>query len=222
MASRTVIEILPMHESYRRNPGEPLSEPKEDDPRQQRGSLKIFFGASVGVGKTYTMLESARGARAAGIDVVAGHIETHGRIETERLVAGLERLPSLDVCYRRIIRQELDLDAALRRAPVVLLVDELAHSNVADGEPGQRHSKRWQDVEELLAAGINVWTTLNVQHLESLVDVVWKITGVRVRETGPDSAFAAADEIEVVDITPQELRERLNAGKVYVPETAQL
>jgi two-component system sensor histidine kinase KdpD len=216
MASREVIEILPMHESNRRNPGEPLSEPNEDDPRQQRGSLKIFFGASVGVGKTYAMLESARGARAAGIDVVAGFVETHGRIETERLVAGLERLPSLDVCYRRIIRQELNLDAALERAPAVLLVDELAHSNVVEGEPRQRHSKRWQDIEELLAAGINVWTTLNVQHLESLNDVVAGITGIRQKETVPDRIFDEADEVRLIDLSPDELLARLKVGKVRV------
>jgi two-component system, OmpR family, sensor histidine kinase KdpD len=205
-----------MHDGERRNPVEPPTELNGDKRREHRGRLKIFFGASVGVGKTYTMLESARGARAAGIDVVAGHIETHGRIETERLVAGLERLPSLDVCYRRIIRQEFDLDAALRRAPAVLLVDELAHSNVVDGEPGQRHSKRWQDVEELLAAGINVWTTLNVQHLESLNDVVAGITGVRQKETVPDRIFDAADEVRLIDLSPDELLDRLKAGKVHV------
>jgi two-component system sensor histidine kinase KdpD len=152
------------------------------DRRGRRGRLKIFFGASAGVGKTYAMLESARGARTAGIDVVAGHVETHDRIETERLVAGLERLPPLEVCYRRIDRREFDLDAALARAPEVLLVDELAHSNLVEGEPKQRHSKRWQDVEELLAAGIDVWSTLNVQHLESLNDVIAGITGVRQRK----------------------------------------
>jgi two-component system sensor histidine kinase KdpD len=205
-----------MHESDRRNPGELLTEPSRDDRRERRGRLKIFFGASVGVGKTYTMLESARGARAAGIDVVAGYVETHGRIETERLVEGLERLPSLDVCYRRIIRNEFDLDAALERAPAVLLVDELAHSNVVDGEPEQRHSKRWQDVEELLAAGINVWTTLNVQHLESLNDVVAGITGVRQKETVPDRIFDEADEVRLIDLSPDELLARLKAGKVHV------
>jgi two-component system sensor histidine kinase KdpD len=205
-----------MHENNRRNPGELLSEPNEDDPRQRRGRLKIFFGASVGVGKTYAMLESARGARAAGIDVVAGHVETHGRLETERLVEGLERLPSLDVCYRRIFRQEFNLDAALERAPAVLLVDELAHSNVPEGEPRQRHSKRWQDIEELLAAGINVWTTLNVQHLESLNDLVAGITGVRQKETVPDRIFDEADEVRLIDLSPDELLARLKAGKVRV------
>ena len=153
-----------MHKIDRRDPGEVATELSCTDLRQRRGNLRIFFGASVGVGKTYKMLECARDAHAAGIDVVIGYVETHERIETERLMAGLERLPSLEVNYRHIIRQEFDLDAALERAPEVLLVDELAHSNVLEGEPKQRHAKRWQDIEELLAAGIDVWTTLNVQH----------------------------------------------------------
>lgn len=181
-----------------------------------RGRLKIFFGASVGVGKTYAMLESACGARAAGIDVVAGYVEMQERPETERLMTGLERIPTLDVCYRRIFRQEFDLDAALRRAPAVLLVDELAHSNVVDGEPKQRHSKRWQDIEELLEAGIDVWTTLNVQHLESLNDLVAGITGVRQKETVPDEIFDRADEIRLIDVSPDELLARVEAGKVRV------
>ena len=185
------------------------------DQHQRRGSLRIFFGASAGVGKTYKMLECARDAHATGIDVVIGFIETHGRIETERLAAGLERLPSLDVCYRHIIRQDFDLDAALKRAPGVLLVDELAHSNVLGGEPKQRHAKRWQDVEELLAAGINVWTTLNVQHLESLNDVVAGITGVRQKETVPDRIFDEADEIRLIDLSLDELQARSRAGKVH-------
>jgi two-component system, OmpR family, sensor histidine kinase KdpD len=183
---------------------------------ERRGRLKIYFGASVGVGKTYAMLEAARGALAAGVDVVVGYVETHGRIETERLLAGLERLASLDVCYRRIIRHEFNLDAALERAPAVLLVDELAHSNVVDGEPKQRHAKRWQDIEELLAAGINVWTTLNVQHLESLNDVVSGITGVRQKETVPDRIFDQADEIRLIDLSPGELLARVEARKVHV------
>jgi len=162
------------------------------------------------------MLESARGARAAGIDVVAGYVETHDRIETERLLAGLERLPPLEVCYRRIIRHEFDLDAALARAPEVVLVDELAHSNLVDGEPKQRHSKRWQDVEELLASNIDVWTTLNVQHLESLNDIIAGITGVRQKETVPDKVFDAADELRLIDLSPSELLDRLHTGKVNV------
>jgi len=188
----------------------------ENERRGSRGRLKIFFGASAGVGKTYAMLESAHGARASGVDLVAGFVETHDRIETERLVAGLERLAPLEVCYRRINRYEFDLDAALKRAPQVLLVDELAHSNLVAGEPRQRHSKRWQDVEELLAAGIVVWTTLNVQHLESLNDVIAGITGVRQKETVPDHVFDVADELRLIDLSPAELIERLNAGKVNV------
>jgi two-component system sensor histidine kinase KdpD len=152
------------------------------------------------------------------VDVAVGVVETHGRKETEAVLEGLEVLPRQPIEYRGRQLLEFDIDGALARKPKLLLVDEYAHSNA----PGSRHPKRWQDVEELLAAGIDVWTTLNVQHLESLVDVVWKITGVRVRETVPDSALSAADEIEVVDITPDELRERLAAGKVYVPETARL
>ena len=192
-----------------------MTRSRRDPDSRGRGRLEIFFGASVGVGKTYAMLESARCARAAGIDVVAGHVVTHKRVETERLLAGLEQIPALDVCYHRIFREELDLDAALRRAPAVLLVDELAHSNVANGEPGQRHSKRWQDIEELLAAGIDVWTTLNVQNLESLNDLVAGITGVRQKETVPDAIFDRADEIRLIDVSPDELLARVEAGKVH-------
>jgi two-component system sensor histidine kinase KdpD len=177
---------------------------------------------SPGVGKTYEMLTAGRRRqmerRAEGQNVLVGVVETHGRPETEALLEGLEVLPRLPIEYRGHKLMEFDLDQALLRRPSLLLVDEYAHSNA----PGSRHPKRWQDVEELLAAGINVWTTLNVQHLDSLVDVVWRITGVRVRETVPDSALSMADEIELVDITPEELRERLEAGKVYLPETARL
>ena len=204
-----------MHKRARRDPGEVPTEFGRTDQRRRRGNLRIFFGASVGVGKTYKMLECAREALAAGIDVVIGYVETHGRIETERLVAGLERLPSLEVNYRHIIRQEFDLDSALERAPGVLLVDELAHSNILEGEPRQRHAKRWQDIEELLAAGIDVWTTLNVQHLESLNDVVAGITGVWQKETVPDRIFDAAAEVRLIDLTPDELQARSRAGKVH-------
>jgi two-component system sensor histidine kinase KdpD len=203
-----------------------LDEPSRPDPdallavarRQGRGRLKVYLGMAPGVGKTYEMLGAARRRRDEGIDVVVGLAETHGRKETEALLEGLEVMPRKPIEYRGRNLMEFDIDAALARRPKLLLVDEFAHSNAL----GSRHPKRWQDIEELLAAGIDVWTTLNVQHLESLVDVVWKITGVRVRETVPDSALSAADEIEVVDLTPDELRERLAAGKVYVPETARL
>ncbi len=183
-----------------------------------RGRLKVFLGMAPGVGKTFEMLSAAGRLKAAGGDVLVGVVETHGRRETEALLEGLEVLPRRPVEYRDRALMEFDIDAAIARRPGVLLVDEYAHSNA----PGSRHPKRWQDVEEILAAGIDVWTTLNVQHLESLVEVVWKITGVRQRETVPDSALSRADDIEVIDITPTELRERMAAGKVYVPETARL
>ena len=183
-----------------------------------RGRLKVFLGMAPGVGKTFEMLSAAGRLKATGGDVLVGVVETHGRHETEALLDGLDVLPRRPIEYRGRTLLEFDLDAALARKPGVLLVDEYAHSNA----PGSRHPKRWQDVEELLAAGIDVWTTLNVQHLESLVEVVWKITGVRQRETVPDSALSRADDIEVIDITPTELRERMAAGKVYVPETARL
>ena len=181
-----------------------------------RGRLKIFLGASPGVGKTYAMLAAAREQKAAGIDVVCGLIESHGRRETEAMVEGFETIARQLVVYRNRAVPEFDLDAALARRPALLLVDELAHTNV----PGSRHPKRWMDVKELLAAGIDVWTTLNVQHLDSLNDVVLKITKVRVRETVPDKVFEAADEVVLVDLPPDELLKRLAEGKVYVQETA--
>ncbi len=188
------------------------------DSSEGRGRLKVFFGASAGVGKTCSMLEYAREARASGFDIVAGYIETHGRRETERLLEGLEQLPRLAVTYRNIERLEFDLDAALTRRPDIILVDELAHSNVSQGEPKPRHSKRWQDIDELLAAGIDVWTTLNVQHLESLNDVIEGITGVRQRETVPDRIFDQADDVQLIDLSPTDLLARVKAGKVYGAE----
>ncbi|MDG2522177.1 sensor histidine kinase KdpD [Caulobacter segnis] len=203
-----------------------IEEPPRPDPdallaaaqKARRGKLKVFLGMSPGVGKTYEMLRAARRRKAEGGDVLIGVVETHGRRETEALLRGMEVLPRKPVEHRDRTLLEFDIDAALARKPALLLVDEYAHSNA----PGSRHPKRWQDVAELLAAGIDVWTTLNVQHLESLVDVVLRITGVRQRETVPDSALSRADDIEVVDITPDELRRRLTEGKVYVPETARL
>jgi two-component system sensor histidine kinase KdpD len=209
-----------MVDSERRDPDQLLAALKHEEARARRGRLKIFFGASAGVGKTYAMLEAARAARAAGSDLVVGYAEPHGRIETERLLEGLEQLPSLAVQYRGITRREFDLDRALERAPAILLVDELAHSNIGEGEPKPRHAKRWQDIEELLEAGINIWTTLNVQHLESLNDIVAGITGIRQRETIPDRIFDDADEVELIDLPPDELLERLRSGRVYVPERA--
>ena len=184
--------------------------------RQGRGRLKVYLGMAPGVGKTFEMLTAGRRRVVEGVDVVVGLAETHGRSDTSALLEGMEVLPRATIAYREHELLEFDIDGALRRKPRLLLLDEYAHSNA----PGSRHPKRWQDVEEILDAGIDVWTTLNVQHLESLVDVVWKITGVRVRETVPDRALSDADEIELVDVTPEELRERLHAGKVYMPETA--
>src|SRR5271169_2955363 len=184
--------------------------------KEGRGHLKIFLGAAPGVGKTYAMLTSARAEISGGRDVVAGLIETHGRRETEQLVDNLAVLPRKPIVYRNQVMKEFDLDAALARRPGLLLVDEYAHTNV----PGSRHPKRWQDIDELLAAGIDVWTTLNIQHLESLNDVVLKITKVRVRETVPDTVFDKADEIILVDFPPDELLKRLAEGKVYVQDTA--
>ena len=200
-------------------------EPTRPDPdallaqakKQGRGRLKVYLGMAPGVGKTFEMLTVGKRRQAEGLDVLVGVVETHGRKDTEALTEGLTVLPRRPIEYRGRQLMEFDIDAALARRPGLLLVDEYAHTTA----PGSRHPKRWQDVEELLAAGIDVHTTLNIQHLESLVDVIWKITGVRQRETVPDSALSAADEIEVVDITPEELRERLAAGKVYVPQTAQ-
>ena len=182
-----------------------------------RGKLKIYFGAAPGVGKTYAMLESALTRRREGVDVVVGWIETHGRPETERLVRDLERIPPREIEYRGVVLREFDLDAALQRRPQLILVDELAHTNAA----GSRHSRRWRDVEELLAAGIDVDTTLNVQHVESLNDIVAQVTGVLVRETVPDALVDRADQIEVVDLTPDELLERLRQGKVYMGAQAE-
>ena len=207
-----------MVETERRNPDELLADVQREEARARRGRLRVFFGASAGVGKTYSMLEAARAARAGGADIVVGYVEPHGRIETERLLEGLEQLPFLEVRYRGIVRREFDLDAALRRAPAIVLVDELAHSNISEGEPLPRHAKRWQDVEELLDAGISVWTTLNVQHLESLNDVVTGITGVRQQETLPDRIFDEADEVELIDLPPDDLLARLKAGKVYTAD----
>ncbi len=184
--------------------------------KESKGKLRVFLGAAPGVGKTYAMLARAQTAKAEGVDVVIGLAETHGRVETQALLTGLEALPRRKCDYRGRIVEEFDIDAALARKPQLILVDELAHSNA----PDSRHPKRWQDVEELLDAGIDVWTTLNVQHLESLADVVSRVTGVAVRETVPDRVLQNASDVILVDITPDELLQRLKEGKVYVPETA--
>jgi two-component system sensor histidine kinase KdpD len=201
----------------RPDPDELLARLKAEEAQAARGKLKLFFGASAGVGKTFAMLSAARAAQRQGVDVVIGVVETHGRTETEALVAGLDRLPMKRIDYRDRTLDEFDLDAALVRKPALILVDELAHSNVQ----GSRHPKRWQDVEELLDAGIDVWSTMNVQHLESLNDIVSGITGIRVWETVPDGVFDRADEVVIVDLPPDDLLQRLKEGKVYLPQQAQ-
>ena len=188
----------------------------ETERQKHRGKLKIFLGYIAGVGKTYEMLRAAHLRKDECIDVQIGYIETHGRIETEALVNGLPVIPRKEVEYRGIRLEEMDLDEILKIHPTLVLVDELAHSTV----PGSRHPKRYQDVEELLAAGIDVYTTLNIQHVESLNDVVAQISGIIVRETVPDRVIDEATEIEVVDLAPPELLQRLREGKVYVPDMA--
>ena len=199
----------------RPNPDQLLATIKAED--TYRGKLKIFFGAVAGVGKTYSMLEAARLRKKEGFDVVVGYVETHKRAETEALLEGLEILPSQSINYKNVILREFDVVAALKRNPKLMLVDEMAHSNV----PGARHLKRWPDIEELLDQGIDVYTTLNVQHCESANDVVAQITGVNVRETVPDTCVEKADEIELIDLPPEELLKRLKAGKVYLGEQAE-
>jgi two-component system sensor histidine kinase KdpD len=200
----------------RPDPDALLRRVQEEERRETRGKLKVFFGATSGVGKTYAMLEAAHEQRAEGVDVVVGWVETHGRVETEALLKGLVLLPPQVIEYRGTHLREFDLDAALARRPTLILMDELAHTNAV----GSRHPKRWQDIQELLEAGIDVYTTVNVQHLESLNDVVAQITGVRVHETVPDSILDQADDVELIDLPPDDLLERLQEGKVYVPEQA--
>ena len=207
----------PTTEHRRPNPDALLAEVQQQEARAARGKLKVFFGAAPGVGKTFAMLEEGRARYAEGTDVVVGYAEPHARTDTEALLLGMEILPYRVVEYRGVKLREFDLDAALARKPALLLVDELAHTNA----PGSRHPKRWQDVLELLEAGIDVYTTLNVQHLESVNDIVQRITGVTVRETLPDSVFEQADQVELVDTAPEELLERLSEGKVYAGEMAE-
>jgi two-component system sensor histidine kinase KdpD len=207
-----------MNDTTRRpDPDALLAELELEHARAQRGKLKIFFGASPGVGKTYAMLSSARLQTAQGVDLVVGVVETHGRAETVALTAGLEILPRREIEYRGHTLKEFDLDAALARKPALILMDELAHSNA----PGSRHPKRWQDIEELLDAGIDVYSTVNVQHLDSLNDIVGGITGARIWETVPDKVFDSADEVVLVDLPPDELLQRLKEGKVYIPQQAE-
>lgn len=206
-----------MTDTLRPDPDDLLARIATEEARRSRGRLKVFLGAAAGVGKTYAMLEAAQARRAAGVDVVVGWAEPHGRAETEALLEGLDTVPPRPIVHRGVALRELDLDAVLARRPALVVVDELAHSNA----PGSRHAKRWQDVEELLDAGIDVYTTLNIQHVESLNDVVAQITGVVTRETVPDTLLEDADEITLVDLPPDDLLRRLREGKVYVPARAE-
>jgi two-component system sensor histidine kinase KdpD len=205
-----------MDDERRPSPEAMLKLAQAEEAEAVRGKLKIFLGYAAGVGKTYAMLEAAQERKRDGRDVVAAYVESHGRPETDALLEGLEVLPKARIEYQRVFLPEMDLDAVLDRRPQIALVDELAHTNA----PGSRHEKRWQDVEEILAAGIDVYTTVNVQHFESLNDVVVQITGIAVRETVPDSLLDLAAEIRLVDIPPEDLLQRLREGKVYVPEQA--
>jgi two-component system sensor histidine kinase KdpD len=203
-------------EPSRPNPDELLAKIQAEDTARRRGHLKIFLGYAAGVGKTYAMLEAARLRKTEGMDVVVAYIETHRRADTEALLSGLEIIPRKTVPHRGIALTEMDVDTVLARHPQIALVDELAHTNV----PGSVHPKRYQDVEDLLDAGINVYTTLNIQHVESLNDVIAQITGVKVRETLPDTVLEEAGDIELVDLPPEELLKRLQDGKVYVSDQA--
>ncbi|MGC8541494.1 MAG: ATP-binding protein [Phycisphaerae bacterium] len=205
-----------IHDPQRPNPDDLLLQIKKQEESQRGGKLKIFFGASAGVGKTYAMLEDARKRAMDGLRVLVGYAEPHIRPETEALLLGMDILPYKIIEYNGTILKEFDLDAAIEKAPELILVDELAHTNA----PGMRHAKRWQDVAELLAAGIDVYTTLNVQHLESVNDIVERATGVKVKETLPDSVFQSADEVQLVDLPPEKLIERLQEGKIYAPDRA--
>src|SRR5271154_454547 len=208
---------MPAANDHRPDPDLLLAKVKQQEAQARRGKLRIYFGSAAGVGKTYAVLIAARKLVSEGRPVLVGVVETHGRAETAALLEGLEILPPKVIAYRGKPLQEFDLDAALLRHPELILIDELAHSNVS----GMRHPKRWQDVDELLAAGIDVFSTLNVQHLESLNDVVGGITNVRVWETIPDKVFDAADEVVLVDIPADEMLARLKAGKVYVAQQAE-
>lgn len=208
--------LLPEGTTERPDPDELLTRVQAEEQSQSRGRLKVFLGYAPGVGKTFTMLQQGHWRQAEGADVVIGYVETHGRAETDALQAGLEVIPRRTVEYHHTPLADLDLDAVLKRRPQLVLVDELAHTNA----PGGRHPKRGQDIEELLAAGIDVYTTVNIQHLESLNDAVAQITGVKVRETVPDQLLEAAAEIELVDLPPEDLLQRLREGRVYVPEQA--
>ena len=198
----------------RPDPDELLASLKNEEEKSRRGKLKVFFGMCAGVGKTYTMLQTSQAEKLKGSDIIIGYLETHNRKETADLAEGFEQIPRKSYEYKSTTVQEMDLDAIIARKPQIVLVDELAHTNA----PGSRHTKRYHDILEILENGINVYTTLNVQHLESRSDTVAQITGSVVRETVPDEIFENADEVELVDLTPDELLQRLSEGKVYSPE----
>jgi two-component system sensor histidine kinase KdpD len=195
---------------------EKLARPKRDVPplEPRRGKLKVFLGATPGAGKTYAMLREAHQMQAHGHDIAVGYVETYNRPRTVELIAGLEVIPRIKVGYRGTVLEEMDLEAVLRRKPETVLVDELAHTNV----PGVRHAKRWQDVEDIRADGIDVITTVNVQHVESVKDLVEHVTGIVVRETVPDKELDGADEIQFIDITPEALRKRMRHGNIYAKD----
>ncbi|MEO6992203.1 MAG: two-component sensor histidine kinase, partial [Lacunisphaera sp.] len=210
--ARTKPEIL----NLRPDPDTLLASLHREEARARRGRLKVFFGMCPGVGKTYAMLRAAQKERSGGVDVAVGVVETHARQETDAMLAGLPVIPRKEIDYRGTQLFEMDLEEVLARRPALVLVDEFAHTNA----PGSRHPKRYQDVIELLNAGLDVYTTLNVQHLESRADAVRQITGSTVNETVPDSVFELADEIELLDLTPEALLERLHEGKVYLGDRA--
>src|ERR1700720_4639531 len=205
-----------MSEAERPDPDVLLAQMKREETESARGKLKIFFGMCPGVGKTYAMLQAAREKQTEGCEVVVGIVETHGRKETEALLEGMPIMPRMKIEYRGTTLMEMDLDAILTWHPGLAVVDELAHTNA----PGSRHPKRYQDVLELLDAGINVYTTLNVQHVASRSDTVRQISGITVSETVPDSILDLADEMMLIDLTPEQLRSRLTEGKVYLGEKA--
>lgn len=207
-----------MSEEGRPSPEELLYAIKQEEIKKKRGFLKIFLGMAAGVGKTYAMLEEAQKLHLSEVYIVSGTVDTHGRIETAALLKGLKEIPEKWVKYKDTVFEELDIDEILKLKPQLVLIDELAHSNV----PGSRHPKRWQDVNEILDNGIDVFSTLNVQHIESLKDIVEDITGISMRETVPDSIIESASAIQIIDITPQELLRRLREGKVYLPEQSEL
>src|SRR5512135_2513979 len=205
------------YSEIRPDPDELLARVQSEARHKERGHLKVFFGYAAGVGKTYAMLEAAHQRKSEGVDVIVGYVETHKRLDTEKMLEGLEVIPPKIIDYRNVNLTELDIDKVLERKPQLVLVDELAHTNA----PTSRHAKRYQDVEELLSVGINVYTTLNIQHLESLNDVVAQITGTKVRETIPDRVIDEVTDIELVDLPTDELLNRLKEGKVYVPDQAE-